>query len=94
LLSRRNCIKSAGNVVAAGSIPYCEHPAKNVQQEIGRKTSGAVANMPAQPIDIMRNLNRDLKERNGQEFAVQVDVFPTRGAARPPRRKKETLLHL
>lgn len=64
-----------------GFNPVLRASRKIAQQEIGRKTSGAVANMPAQPIYIMRDLNRDLKGSNGEESAVRGDVFPAKGAA-------------
>ena len=36
--------------------------------------------MPAQPIDIIRDLNRNWKDRNGNGFAVEGDVFSADGA--------------
>lgn len=50
------------------------------QQEIVRQTWGVIANMPAQPLDIVRDLNRSWKDRNGNAFAVQGDVFSANGA--------------
>jgi len=50
------------------------------QQEIVRQTWGVIANMPAQPMDIIRDLNRGWKDRNGNEFGVEGDVFSANGA--------------
>src|SRR5581483_6829916 len=38
-------------------------------------------NMPAQPIDIVRDLNRSWTDRNGDGFSVAGDVFSADGAA-------------
>jgi len=58
---------------------YWGHPI--TQQEIVGQTWGALANMPAQPDDIVRDLNRDWTDRNGKEFSVMGDVFSATGAS-------------
>jgi len=57
---------------------YWGHPID--QREIVRQTWGVVRNMPAQPGDIMRDLNRDWKDSDGDEFTVAADVFSANGA--------------
>lgn len=57
---------------------YWGHPV--TQQEIVRETWGGIANMPAQPTDIIRDLNRDWTDRNGRAFTVESDVFSANGA--------------
>jgi ABC-type bacteriocin/lantibiotic exporter with double-glycine peptidase domain len=56
---------------------YWGHPIS--QQEIVRQTWRVVANMPAQPLDIVRDLNRDWTDSSGQDFSVAGDVFSASG---------------
>jgi ABC-type bacteriocin/lantibiotic exporter with double-glycine peptidase domain len=48
------------------------------QQEIVKQTWGVIANMPAQPYDIVRDLNRDWEDSSG-DFTVRGDVFSANG---------------
>jgi hypothetical protein len=57
---------------------YWGHPLS--QQQIVQQTWGVVANMPAQPLDIVRDLNRDWQDSNGRHFSVAGDVFSANGA--------------
>jgi hypothetical protein len=57
---------------------YWGHPI--TQQEIVRQTWGVIANMPAQPLDIIRDLNRGWQDRNGRQFTVLGDVFSANSA--------------
>jgi hypothetical protein len=52
---------------------YWGHPVP--QQEIVRQTWGQVSNMPGQPSDILRDLNRAWTDANGNDFRVSGDVF-------------------
>lgn len=45
------------------------------QQEIVRQTWGGIVNMPAQPAQIVEDLNRPWVDIHGSPFAVQGDVF-------------------
>jgi ABC-type bacteriocin/lantibiotic exporter with double-glycine peptidase domain len=56
---------------------YWGHPI--TQQEIVSQTWGVIANMPAQPMDIIRDLNRRWTDRNGEMFTVAGDVFSANG---------------
>ena len=52
---------------------YWRHPVP--QEEIVRRTWGADVNMPAQPYQIVRDLNRAWVDSDGNNFRVAGDVF-------------------
>lgn len=56
---------------------YWGHPVS--QQEIVRQTWGAIINMPAQPIQIVKDLNRQWTDARGDEFSSVGDVFSANG---------------
>lgn len=58
---------------------YWGHPIS--QREIVRQTWGVIANMPAQPEDIVRDLNRDWTDERGRNFPVAGDVFSADSAS-------------
>lgn len=49
------------------------------RKEIVKQTEGVVANMPAQPIAIVRDLNRPWTDEDGNSFTVVGDVFSANG---------------
>jgi Papain-like cysteine protease AvrRpt2 len=57
---------------------YWGHPI--TQLEIVKQTWGVIANMPAKPLDIIRDLNRSWQDRNGRQFEIRGDVFSANGA--------------
>ena len=57
---------------------YWGHPISQV--EIVRQTWGQIVNMPAQPGQIIADLNRPWVDRNGNPFRSQGDVFSANGA--------------
>jgi len=57
---------------------YWGHPVDQV--EIVRQTWGQIVNMPAQPGQIIADLNRAWRDRNGNPFRSQGDVFSANGA--------------
>jgi hypothetical protein len=57
---------------------YYGHPIP--QREIVRQTWGAVVNMPAQPFQIVQDLNRSWVDSNGNSFSVRGDVFSASAA--------------
>jgi ABC-type bacteriocin/lantibiotic exporter with double-glycine peptidase domain len=52
---------------------YWGHPVS--QQEIVRQTWGGLVNMPAQPYQIVQDLNRSWVDSGGNRFSVSGDVF-------------------
>ncbi len=56
---------------------YWGHPIP--QQEIVRQTWGVIANMPAQPEQIVKDLNREWKDSRGNRFASVSDCFTANG---------------
>lgn len=52
---------------------YYGHPIS--QQRIVQETWGTVVNQPAQPMDIVRDLNRVWQDDNGRRFSVSGSVF-------------------
>jgi Papain-like cysteine protease AvrRpt2 len=49
------------------------------QQQIVKQTWGVITNMPAQPAQIIRDLNRDWTDSRGKEFTSQGDCFSANG---------------
>lgn len=45
------------------------------QEQIVQETWGDIVNLPGQPGDILRDLNRSWTDRNGQDFAVEGDAY-------------------
>jgi hypothetical protein len=52
---------------------YWEHPVS--QDDIVKQTWGGPYNMPAQPVQIVKDLNRSWVDSNGDGFSVTGDVF-------------------
>lgn len=57
---------------------YWGHPVP--QREIVRQTWGAITDMPAQPQQIVADLNRDWTDIRGDQFTVEADCFTATGA--------------
>jgi papain like cysteine protease AvrRpt2 len=57
---------------------YWGHPVD--QREIVRQTWGVIANVPAQPLQIVQDLNRAWVDGNGDSFRVMGDVFSANAA--------------
>ena len=56
---------------------YWGHPI--TQQQIVKQTWGAITNMPAQPEQIVQDLNRDWVDSRGDEFTAEGDCFTANG---------------
>jgi hypothetical protein len=56
---------------------YWGHPLS--QQEIVKQTWGGIANMPAQPIQIVQDLNRGWRDARGVQFTSEGDYFSANG---------------
>jgi hypothetical protein len=56
---------------------YWGHPVS--QQEIVRQTWGVITNMPAQPEQIIADLNRQWEDRGGNVFTSEADTFSATG---------------
>jgi Papain-like cysteine protease AvrRpt2 len=56
---------------------YWGHPIQ--QQEIVRQTWGVITNMPAQPEQIVQDLNREWKDSRGKRFTSAGDCFSASG---------------
>ena len=59
-------------------LSYWGHPVS--QQEIVRQTWGVIANIPAQPVQIISDLNRQWKDSSGRAFTSEADAFSATGA--------------
>jgi hypothetical protein len=64
--------------VHPNGVRYWGHPI--AQQEIVRQTWGVVTNMPAQPQQLIGDLNRTWQDANGNSFTSRADAFTANGA--------------